>query len=101
MTVPTSARAAGRIIRLQRPHHDHHLADGGNVELETLAMAEPGRMNHLEFGQLVVVGADAVDGTRTETVQAPEFTNCKFRGVSNVPEYIRIARGAHETKAAQ
>jgi hypothetical protein len=95
------ASAAGRTTGVHRRDHDHHLADSGDIEFETLAMAKSRCIDHLDLGQLVIVGADTVNGLRAETVQAPEFADRKFRGVSNATEYIRIAPRAHHPQAGE
>lgn len=97
MQVLTSVAGAARV---HRRDHDHHLAHSGDVEFEALTTSKSRAMHHLDLGQLVVVGADTVDSPRTETVQAPEFTDRKFRGVSNATEYIRIAPRAHTAQGA-
>jgi hypothetical protein len=82
------ASAAERAIRVRRRahnplrahgrDHNHHLADGGNIEFETLATPKARGLHHLDLGQLVVPAADTVDRLRAEQVAAPEFPNPEF-----------------------
>jgi hypothetical protein len=90
MSMQVLASVAGA-ARVHRGDHDHHLAHSGDFEFEALTTSKSRAMYDLDLGQLVVVGAHTVDSPRTETVQAPEFTDRKFRGVSNGMKYIRIA----------
>jgi hypothetical protein len=85
------ASVAGGAVRVRRRDHNHHLANGGNVEFEPLPTPKSRRIYDLDLGQLVVVGADSVDGLRTEALEAPAFTDRKFRDASNGRKYIRIA----------
>jgi hypothetical protein len=87
------ASGAGRSVRVRGPGHDHHLANGGDLEFETLATPKSRSMHDLDLGELVVVRADPVDRLRTETLEAPEFTDRELRDVSNGVKYIRIAAG--------
>ena len=43
-------------------------------------LRNPGSLYDLDFGQLVVPVADAIDGLRAEKDAAPEFTSFKFGG---------------------
>jgi hypothetical protein len=95
MQVLASVTVAARV---HRGDDDHHLANSGDVEFEALAAPKSRAMYHFDLGQLVVVSADTVDGPRTEKVQAPEFTDRKFRGVSNGMKYIRIAPSPHSAQ---
>jgi hypothetical protein len=101
------ASAAGRTIRVRRPthdplrangrDHDHHLADGGNIEFETLATAQSRGLHHLDLGQLVVPAADTVDRLGAEQVAAPEFPNPEFRSSRNRTNLSTVASPADTT----
>ena len=83
MNMQDLASFAARPGRIHRRHHHCHAADCGDIELETLATAQPRSAYYLHFGQFVVPGADTVDGLRAEMVVAPEFTDPEFCGSCN------------------
>jgi hypothetical protein len=82
------ASYAGTTDRVRRRHDNRHAADRGDVELETLATAQPRSIDHLDLRQLVVPVADTVDGLRPQMVAAPEFPDPEFRGSRNAYKYI-------------
>ena len=75
--------------------HDHcHVPDCRHVERETLAAPQSGSFHDLDFGQLVVPVADAIDGLGAEKDAAPEFASFKFGGRDNKAKYMSIAPAA-------
>ncbi len=82
------APIAGRIDRVHRPDHDRHAADRGHVELEPLSPSQAGSLDDLDLGQLVVVGADTVDGLGTELDATSELPDLEFRGHRDEAKYI-------------
>ncbi len=95
------ASAQGSAARLTRRDHNHHRANRVDVEFEALAAAKSRRTYHLDLDQLVVVCADTVDRLGAKAVEASEFTDREFRGVSNATEYIRIAPSPRKPRGAQ
>ena len=88
------ARSTGRL-------DDHrHAPDCRHVELETLAAPQSRSLYDLDFGQLVVPVADAVDRFRAQKDAAPEFTGFEFRGCDNWAKYICIAPVAWHTQGS-
>jgi hypothetical protein len=83
ITVQDLASPAGRPTRARRRPHDCHLADCGDVELETLATVQTRSVYDLHLRQLVIPVADAVDGLRAKMDAAPEFTDPKFSRFRN------------------
>ena len=82
-----------------RPGDHRHVPDCCHVERETLAASQSRSLHDLDFGQLVVPVADAIDGLRAEKDAAPKFTDLEFRGFRNGAKYMSIASGprnAHE-----
>ena len=79
-----------------RPHDHCHVPDCRHVEPETLAAPHSRSLYDLDFGQLVVPVADAIDGLRAEKDAAPEFTDFEFRGCRSGPKYISIPPRLHE-----
>jgi len=79
---------AGARSRVDRCRHDFHATDGGDVELDALATTQPRSAHDLHLGQLVVPVADTVDGLRSETHAAPEFTDFELRGGRHAAKYI-------------
>jgi hypothetical protein len=95
------ASVPGSAARVARRDHNHHRADGVDVEFEALAAAKSRRTYHLDLDQLVVVCADPVDRLGAKPIEAPEFTDREFRGVSNATEYIRIAPRPQNPRGVQ
>ena len=83
MNVQDLASLSGRPTRVRPRPHDCHVADCGDVELETLATVQTRSMYHLHLRQLVIPVADAVDGLRAKMDAAPEFTDPKFSRFRN------------------
>ena len=83
-----------------RPHDHRHAPDGRHVEFETLAAPQSRSSYDLDFGQLVVPVADAIDGLRAEKDATPEFTGFEFRGCDNEAKYMSIAPAARNTRGA-
>jgi hypothetical protein len=82
-----------------RPNDHCHAPDGRHVEFETLAAPQSRSSYDLDFGQLVVPVANAIDGLRAEMDAAPELTDLEFRGFRNGAKYMSITprpRHAHE-----
>ena len=78
-----------------RPHDHSHAADYRHVERETLAAPQSRSLYDLDFGQLVVPVADAIDGLGAEKDAAPELASFKFRSCDSAAKYMSIARAAH------
>ena len=76
------------------------LPDCCHVERETLAAPQSRSLHDLDFGQLVVPVADAIDGLRAEKDAAPEFAGFEFRGCDNGAKYMSIAPAARHTRGA-
>jgi hypothetical protein len=91
MTVRDLASFAGGA---GRPDDDRHAPDCRYVEPETLALPQSRSPYDLDFGQLVVPVADAIDGLRAEKGAAPEFTSFEFSGCDNEAKYMSIAPAA-------
>jgi len=83
-----------------RPHDHRHAPDGRHVEFETLAAPQSRSSYDLDFGQLVVPVANAIDGLRAEKDATPEFTGFEFRGCDNEAKYMSIAPAARNTPGA-
>jgi hypothetical protein len=83
-----------------RPDDHRHAPDCRHVERETLAAPQSRRLYNLDFGQLVVPVADAIDGFRAEKDTAPEFPGFKFRGCDNEAKYMSITPAARQTRGA-
>jgi hypothetical protein len=81
-----------------RPADHRHAPDCRHVERETLAAPQPRSLHDLDFGQLVVPVADAIDGLRAEQDAAPEFAGFKFGGCDNEAKYMSIAPGARHIR---
>ncbi len=76
------------------PGDHRHAPNRRHVEHETLAAPQPGSLHDLDFGQLVVPVADAINGLRAQMDAAPEFTSFKFGGRDNEAKYMSIAPAA-------
>ena len=88
------AGATGRLC-------DHrHVPDCCHVERETLAASQSGSFDDLDFGQLVVPVADAIDGLGAEKDATPEFAGFKFGGCDNGAKYMAIAPAGCHTQGA-
>ena len=75
--------------------HDHcHVPDYPHFERETLAAPQSRSLHNLDFGQLVVPVADAIDGLRAQKDARPEFTGFEFRGCDDEAKYMSIAPAA-------
>jgi hypothetical protein len=83
-----------------RPRDHRHVPDCCHVERETLAASQSRSFDDLDFGQLVVPPADAVDGLGAEKDAAPEFASFKFGGSDNAAKYRSIAPAARRTRGA-
>ena len=83
-----------------RPHHCH-VPDRRHFERETLAAPQSRSLYDLDFGQLVVPVADAIDGLRAEKDATPEFTGFEFRGCDNEAKYMSIATTARHTQRVE
>jgi len=81
----------GPVGRVRRPQHDRHAAHGGHGKLEPLPTPQPGSLDDLHFGELIVPAADAIHGGRAEMDAAPEFTHSELRGRRNENKYMSIA----------
>lgn len=81
----------------ERPYHCH-VPDCRHFERETLAAPQSRSLDDLDFGQLVVPVAYAIDGLRAEKDAAPEFTGFEFRGCDNEAKYMSIAPAARYTR---
>lgn len=84
-----------------RPHDHRHVPDCRHVERETLTAPQSRSLYDLDFGQLVVPVADAIDGLRAEKDVAPEFTGFEFRCCDNAAKYISISTAARHTGSAR
>jgi hypothetical protein len=82
------------------PHDHRHAPDSGHVEPEALAARQSRSLHDLDFSQLIVPVADAIDGLRAEEDAAPEFTGFEFRGCDNAAKYMSIAPAARHTPGA-
>lgn len=82
------------------PDDHRHAPDCRHVERETLAAQQSRSMHDLDFGQLVVPVADAIDGLRAQKDATPEFTGFEFRGCDDEAKYMSIAPAAHLTHGA-
>jgi hypothetical protein len=80
-----------------RPHDHRHAPDSGHVEPAALAARQSRSLHDLDFGQLIVPVADAIDGLRAEENAAPEFTGFEFRSCDNAAKYMSIAPAACQT----
>lgn len=83
-----------------RPCDHRHVPDCGHVKRETLAASQSRGFDDLDFGQLVVPAADAIDGLGAEKHAAPEFASFKFGGSDNGAKYMSIAPAARHTRGA-
>jgi hypothetical protein len=83
-----------------RPVDHCHAPDCRHVEGETLAAPQSRSSHDLDFGQLVIPVANAIDGLGAEQDATPEFTGLEFRGDDNGDKYISIAPAAHHTTGA-
>ena len=77
--------------------YDCHIPDCRHFERKTLALPQSRSLYDLDFGQLVVPVADAINGLRAEKDAAPEFTGFEFRGCDNEAKYMSIAPVARQT----
>ncbi len=82
------------------PDDHRHAPDCRHVERETLAAPQAGSLYDLDFGQLVVPVADAIDGLRAQKDATPEFTGFEFRGCDDEAKYMSIAPAARLTHGA-
>lgn len=83
-----------------RPCDHRHVPDCCDVERETLAASQSRSFDDLDFGQLVVPVADAIDGLGTEKDATPEFAGFKFGGSDNGAKYMAMAPAARQTRGA-
>jgi hypothetical protein len=83
-----------------RPYHCH-VPDCRHFEPETLATPQSGSLYDLDFGQLVVPVADAIDGLSAEKDAAPEFTDFEFCGFRNTAKYMSTAARRPQTRAVR
>ncbi len=83
-----------------RPGDHRHVPDCCHVEREALAASQSRSLDDLDFGQLVVPVADAIDGLGAEKDATPEFASFKFGGSDNAAKYMSIAPAARHRRGA-